>query len=121
LPEPDVVDGDELGVVVPIVAGPTVGAPELVVPGELVEIVCGLPLPVVDVVVLDVSSAVVGSVVVLVVDDVPLAEALPSSEPSGVPLPPVVVDDVPVPSVVPVVVSEGDCAGSVMWPAGVCR
>jgi hypothetical protein len=122
LPEPDVVVGDEPDVVAPIVAGPTVGAPELVVPGELVEVVCGLPLPVVDVVVLDWSSAVVGSLVVLVVDDVPLVEALPSSEPSDVPLPPVVVDDVPLLPVPPVVVFAGDCvAGSVMWPAGTWR
>jgi hypothetical protein len=123
LPEPDVDDVEEVEVVVPIVAGPTVGALEFVLPGELVDVVCGgLPLPVVDVVVLDWSSAVTGSVVVVVVDDLPLVEAVPSREPSGVPLPSVVVDDVVELSVPPVVVSEGDCAaGSAMWPAGTCR
>lgn len=114
-------DVEELDVVVPMVAGPTVGAPELVVPGELVEVVCGLPLAVVGVVVPDWPSAVAGSVVAVVVDDVPLVESVPLSEPSCVPLPPVVVEDVPELSVPPVVVLEGDCAaGSVMWPAGVC-
>jgi hypothetical protein len=119
LPVPDVPpDVEELDVVVPVVAGPTVGAPELVVLGELVEVGCGLPLPVVEDVVLDWSSAVVGSEVVGVVDDVPLADVPPPSEPSGVPLAPVVVDDAPVLPVPPVVVLEVDCAaGSVMWPA----
>jgi hypothetical protein len=46
LPEPDVDAGEELAVVVPIVAGPTVGAVELVVPGELVDVAGALPLPV---------------------------------------------------------------------------
>ena len=116
------VGADELDVAVPIVAGPVVGAPEPVVPGELVEVVGGLPLPVVDVVVLDWSSAVAGSVVVVVVVvDLPLVEDVPSTEPFGVPLPSVVVDDVLELSVPPVVVLEGDCAaGSVMWPAGTC-
>jgi hypothetical protein len=122
LPEPDVVDVELLDVDVAMVAGPTAGALELVVPGELVEVVGGLPLPVVGVVVLDWSSAVAGSVVVVVVvDDLPLVDDVPSDAPSGVPLPPVVVDDVPELSVPPVVVLEGGCAaGSVMWPAGTC-
>ena len=120
LPEPDVVGAVELDVDVTIVAGPVVGALELVVPGELVDVVCGVPLPVVVVVVPDWSSASAGSVVlVVVVDDLPLVELVPSSEPSVVPVPPVV-DDVPVPSVAPVVVPEEDWeAGSAMWPAGV--
>jgi hypothetical protein len=59
-------------------------------------------------------------VVLGVVDDLPLVELVVSSEPSVVPVPPVV-DDVPEPSVAPVVVPEEDWeAGSAMWPAGVC-
>jgi hypothetical protein len=121
LPEPDVVGPVELDVDVTFVAGPVVGALELVVPGELVDVVCGVPLPVVVVVVPDWSSAATGSVVlVVVVDDLPLVELVPSSEPSVVPVPSVV-DDVPELSVAPVVVPEGDWeAGSAMWPAGVC-
>ena len=111
----------ELVVDVTIVAGPVVGVLELVVPGELVDVVCGVPLPVVVVVVVpDWSSASAGSVVLVVVDDLPLVELVPSTEPSVVPVPSVV-DDVPEPSVPPVVVAEEDWeAGSVMWPAGVC-
>lgn len=102
----------ELDVDVTIVAGPVVGALELVVPCEFVDEVGGVPLPVVVVVVPDWSSACVGSVVpVVVVDDLPLVELVPSSEPPDVPVPSVV-DDVPEPPVAPVVVSEGD------WEAG---
>jgi hypothetical protein len=120
LPGLDVVDGEEPDVDVLTVAGPVVGALELVVPDELVDVVGAVPLPVVGVVVPDWSSAVTGSEVpVGVVVDVPLVVLVGSSEPSDVPVPPVV-DDVPVPLVVPVVVFDGDCAGSVMWPAGVC-
>jgi hypothetical protein len=121
LPEPDVVGPVELDVDVTFVAGPVVGALELVVPEELVDDVCGVPLPAVVVVVPDWSSASAGSVVlVVVVDDLPLVELVPSSEPSVVPVP-AVVDDAPEPSVAPVVVPEGDWeAGSAMWPAGVC-
>ena len=121
LPAPDVVGAVELDVDVMIVAGPVVGALELVVPGELVDDVGGVPLPVVVVVVPDWSSASAGSVVlVVVVDDLPLVELVPSSEPTVVPVPSVV-DVVPEPSVAPVVVPEGDWeAGSAMWPAGVC-
>jgi len=117
LPEPDVVDVEMLVVVVPIVAGPVLGALELVVPGELVDVVCGLPLPVdEDVVVSDPSSAAAGPGAVVVVDELPLVEEVPSSEPSGVLLPSVV-EVVPAPSVAPVVVLAGVCvAGSVMWP-----
>jgi hypothetical protein len=50
LPVPEVVDGEELAVDVPTVVGPVVGVLELVVPGELVDVVGGVPLPVVDVV-----------------------------------------------------------------------
>jgi hypothetical protein len=120
LPEPDVVDVVEVDVVVPVVAGPTVGAPEPVVPVELVEVVCGFPLPVDAPVVFDWSSTVDGSVDDVVVDDVPLVEAVPPVEPSVVVLPPVVdvVSELPVP---PVEVVDGACAaGSVMWPAGTC-
>ena len=120
LPEPDVVGDVELDVEVTIVAGPLVGAPEPVVPGELVDVVGGVPLPVVVVGVPDWSSADDGSVAVVVVDDLPLVELVPSTEPSVVPVPPVV-DDVPEPSVAPVVVLDEDWeAGSAMWPAGVC-
>ena len=115
-------DVEELDVVVPIVAGPTVGALELVVPGELVEVVGGLPLPVVGVVVPDWSSAVAGSVVVVVVvDDVPLVESSPVERTVWRAAAAGLVEDVPELPVAPVVVLEGDCAaGSVMWPAGVC-
>ena len=120
MPVLDVVDVEELAVDVLALAGPVVGALELVVPGEVVDVVAGVPLPVVGVVVLDWSSTVDGSVVeVVVVDDLPLVELVPSSEPSDVPLP-AVVDDEPEPLVVPVLVLDGDCAGSAMWPAGVC-
>lgn len=121
LPGLDVVDGEEPAVDVLTVAGPVVGVLELAVPGELVDVVGGVPLPVVGVVVPDWSSAVTGSDVLVgvVVVDLPLVVLVGSSEPSDVPVPPVV-DDVPVPLVVPVVVFDGDCAGSVMWPAGVC-
>jgi len=120
LPVPDVVGVEALDVEGTIVAGPVVGALELVVPGELVDVVCGVPLPVVVVVVPDWSSTVDGSVVdVEVVVDFPLVVPVWSDEPSDVPEPSVV-DDVPELSVVPVVVLEGDCAGSVMWPAGIC-
>ena len=53
LPVLDVVDGEELAVDVPTVVGPVVGVLELVAPGELVVVVGGVPLPVVDDVVLD--------------------------------------------------------------------
>jgi hypothetical protein len=56
LPEPDVVGAVELDVDVTIVAGPVVGALELVVPCELVDDVCGDPLPVAVVVVPDWST-----------------------------------------------------------------
>ena len=100
-------------------AGPVVGVLELVVPGELVDVVCGVPLPVVVVVVPDWSSPVDGSVVDVVVVDLPLVVSVWSDEPSDVPEPSVVDDVLELP-VVPVVVVEEDCAGSVMWPAGVC-
>jgi len=119
LPVPDVVGVDELDVDVAIVAGPVVGVLELVVPGELVDVVCGVPLPVVVVVVPDWSSPVDGSVVDVVVVDLPLVVSVWSDEPSDVPEPSVVDDVLELP-VVPVVVVEEDCAGSVMWPAGVC-
>jgi hypothetical protein len=120
LPEPEVVGDVELDVEGVIVAGPVVGAPEPVVPAELVDVVCGVPLPVVVVGVPGWSSADDGSVAVVVVDDLPLVELVPSTEPSVVPVPPVV-DDVPEPSVAPVVVLDEDWeAGSAMWPAGVC-
>ena len=120
LPVLDVVDVEEPAVDGLTVAGPVVGALELGVPGEPVDVVGGVPLPVVGVVAFDWSSAVTGSeVLVPVVDDLPFVVLVPSSEPSDVPVPPVV-DDVPVPSVVPVLVFDGDCAGSAMWPAGVC-
>jgi len=45
--------GEELAVVVPVVAGPTVGTLELVVPGEPVDVAGELPLPVELVVELD--------------------------------------------------------------------
>ena len=120
MPEPDVVDVEEVDVVVPVVAGPTVGAPEPVVPGELVDVVCGVPLPVDVPVGLDWSSTVDGSVDDVVVDDVPLVEPVPPVEPSVVLLPPVldVVSELPAP---PLEVVDGDCvAGSVIWPAGTC-
>jgi hypothetical protein len=122
LPEPDVADVETLVVVVPVVAGPTLGAVELVVPGELVDGVCGLPLPVEEVVVPDPSSAAAGSdagvVVDVDVDELPLVEEVASGEPSGVPLPSVV-EVGPELSVPPVVVLAGVCAaGSVMWPTG---
>jgi hypothetical protein len=108
LPEPDVVDVEDVDVVLPIVAAPTVGAPPLVAPGELVDVVCGVPLPVDVPVVLDWSSTVDGSVDDVVVDDVPLVESVPPVEPSVVVLPPVVdvVSELPVP---PVEVVEDDC------------
>jgi hypothetical protein len=53
LPVLDVVDVEELAVDVLTVAGPVVGALELVVPGEVVDVFAGVPLPVVGVVVLD--------------------------------------------------------------------
>jgi hypothetical protein len=53
LPVLDGVDVEELAVDVLTVAGPVVGVLELVVPGEVVDVVAGVPLPVVDVVVLD--------------------------------------------------------------------
>jgi hypothetical protein len=118
LPEPEVVDVETLVVVVPIVAGPTLGALEVVVPGELVDVVCGLPLPVDGVVVSEPSSAAAGSdaVVVVEVDELPFVDEVASSEPSGAPLPSVV-EVVPELSVVPVVVLAGVClAGSVMCP-----
>jgi hypothetical protein len=116
LPEPDVVDVEIFVVVVPVVAGPALGALELVVPGELVDVVCGLPLPVEEAVVSDPSSAAPGSdaVVVVVDDELPLVDEVASSEPSGVPVPPVG-EVVPELSVAPVVVLAGVCAaGSVM-------
>jgi hypothetical protein len=121
LPVLDVPDAEDVGAAEPIVAGPTLGALEPVVAGEVVDVVCGVPLPV-DVlpVVLDWSSAVDGSVDDVVVDEVPLVEFVPSVDPLVVVLPPVVepVSELSVPPVVVVVV---DCvAGSVMWPAGTC-
>lgn len=117
LPEPDVVDVEMLVVVVPVVAGPVFGVLELVVPGELVDVVGGLPLPVgEEVVVSDPSNAAAGSDAVVVDDELPLVEEVASSEPSVVSLPSVV-EVVPELSVVPVVVLAGACvAGSVMWP-----
>jgi hypothetical protein len=53
LPVLDGVDAEVLAVDVLTVAGPVVGVLELVVPGEVVDVVGGVPLPVVGVVVLD--------------------------------------------------------------------
>ena len=115
----DVVGVEALDVDGTIVAGPVVGAPELVVPVELVDGVGGVPLPVVVAVVPDWSSPVDGSVVDVVVVDLPLVVPVWSEEPLDVPVPSVL-DDVRSRQWCPWRVVEGDCAGSVMWPAVVC-
>jgi hypothetical protein len=115
--------------VVPIVAAPTAGALEFVVPGVLDDVAGPLPLPVEVVVELDWSRAVTGSVVLVLVlvlvvdDDVPLVAPVESSEPSGVVVPSVVDVTSELPgSPVVVDVVDGDCAaGSVMWPTGTRR
>jgi hypothetical protein len=120
LPVLDVPDPEDVGAAEPVVAGPTLGALEPVVDVELVDVDCGVPLPVDVPVVPDWSSTVDGSVDDEVVDDVPLVEFVPSVDPLVVVLPPVV-EPVLELSVPPVVVVAGGCvAGSVMWPAGAC-
>ena len=120
LPEPDVTDGEELDVVVPVVAGTTVGTLELVVADELVDIVGGLPLAVEGAVVFDVvfdaSRVAAGSDVAVVVDELPFVVGVALSEPSNVALPSVV-EVVPELSVAPVGLLAGvGAAGSAMWP-----
>jgi hypothetical protein len=124
LPEPGVADGEELDVVVPVVADTTEGTLELVVAGELVDVVCGLPLAVEGAVVFDVvfdaSRVAAGSDVAVVVDVLPFVVGVASSEPSDVWLPSVV-EVVPELSVAPVEVLAGaGAAGSAMWPTASC-